>query len=340
MFREIGSEFWDVPITDYTNELFPESTQWFISGRSALKSIIHELGGCKTVAMPSWCCESMIKPFVEAGKEVHFYPVYMQDGLCQNIGFECDVLVVMDYFGYTNSQVDLRSYNGVIIRDLTHSVFSHEYNDADYYFGSLRKWCGLWTGGFAWSNNNRKLVSTLSENRKYRDTRKDAMALKKKYISNQSKATSSNTQSKKYLKLFSDAESLLDGIGIEVADERDIELIPLLDIEYIKKRRRENARILMDAFRDWLVFPELKVSECPLFVPVVIPNGKRDELRKELIIQGIYCPIHWPVSSYHIINDVEKKIYNNELSLVCDQRYTIKEMNYMIACIKHCYNQL
>ena len=69
---EIGSEFWDVPIVEKQNSLFPEFTQWYLSGRSALQAIIKELKDCHIVAMPSWCCDSMIKPFVDVGIKVHF----------------------------------------------------------------------------------------------------------------------------------------------------------------------------------------------------------------------------------------------------------------------------
>ena len=71
--REIGSEFWDVPTVNKDNCIFPESTQWFLSGRSALQSISKEIKHCHTVAIPSWCCDSMIKPFMDAGMEVHNY---------------------------------------------------------------------------------------------------------------------------------------------------------------------------------------------------------------------------------------------------------------------------
>ena len=70
--KEIGSEFWDVPVTEIENNIFPKSTQWFLSGRSALQAIINDIKECHTVAMPSWCCDSMVKPFVDAGYTVRF----------------------------------------------------------------------------------------------------------------------------------------------------------------------------------------------------------------------------------------------------------------------------
>ncbi len=180
--REIGSEFWDVPTADCRNHLFPDTAQWYLSGRGALKAILKDLEGCHTAAVPSWCCDSMIRPFLEAGMEVRFYPVYWERGLIQEPAFDCDVLLVMDYFGYTGPSFDRGGYKGIVIRDLTHSLFSAAYSDADYFFGSLRKWCGIWTGGFAWSADGRKLVPGTAGDHSYTALRERAMTLKNAYL--------------------------------------------------------------------------------------------------------------------------------------------------------------
>ena len=166
---EIGSEFWDAPICDCKNDLFPISTQWYISGRSALNAIVSEIvhKGCRNIAMPSWCCESMFIPFVNAGIEVFFYPVYFKDGLVQKYNFMCDALFLMDYFGYSSTPPDLSGYKGIVIRDVTHSLFSKRYSDADYYFGSLRKWCGVWTGGYAWVKDGHSLNIEKTDDNRY-----------------------------------------------------------------------------------------------------------------------------------------------------------------------------
>ena len=132
MKHEIGSEFWDAPTIDKQNNLFPESVQWYLSGRSALQAIIKEIGETRSVSLPSWCCDSIVKPFVDAGMDVHFYPVVFENGVKQQISLETDVLFLMDYFGYTGDQPDLESYKGIVIRDVTHSIFSTSYTDADY----------------------------------------------------------------------------------------------------------------------------------------------------------------------------------------------------------------
>ena len=325
--REIGSEFWDVPTGKIKKQLFPDSVEWYLSGRSALQAIIKDLGRVKSVALPSWCCDSMIKPFVNAGMEVHFYPVYMCNHLIQEISFECDVLLLMDYFGYTSSQPYLNGYEGTVIRDVTHSFFSSQYYDADYYFGSLRKWCGIWTGGYAWTRDGHRLLEGTIENSNYIALRKNAMQSKSDYIDGLKK-------DKDHLKTFYDAEKILESVGISAAAERDVLLAQKIDIEKIKIKRRANAEVLRSAFKDMLVFTEMSSDDCPMFVPLLVPNGMRDHLKRFLIEQDIYCPVHWPVSNYHILDDRTKKIYENELSLICDQRYSEEDMEQIVKKIK------
>ena len=89
----------------------------------------------------------------------------------------------------------------------------------------------------------------------------------------------------------------------------------------------------MKAFPDLLIFPEMKSADCPFFVPIIVPDGKRNELRRFLINKDIYCPVHWPVSQLHKLGEKEQFLYDNELSLVCDQRYSEYDMNRMVDLI-------
>ncbi len=329
---EIGSEFWDVPTLEKKNHLFLESAQWFLSGRSALRAIINDIVNCHTVAMPSWCCDSMIEPFIEAGMEIHFYPVYWQYRLVQEIKLDCDILFLMDYFGYTVQEMDLSGFKGIVIRDMTHSLFSKSYSDADYYFGSLRKWCGVWTGGYAWTTDGHRLVFEHLNNSSYVSLREKAMRQKTEYMYGE-------RTDKGFLKIFEEAEESLKNVSSSPAADRDIRLAGKLDVKYIITKRKKNAKILRETFPEWLIFPNMKEYDCPMFVPVLVPDGKRNDLRRFLIENRIYCPIHWPVSDYHRLNKQTAAIYHNELSLVCDQRYTVDDMNRMVETIKEFWKE-
>lgn len=340
MIDEIGSEFWNVPITNRCTSIWPEHIQWYLSGRSALQAIIDDIKNIQSIAMPSWCCHTMLKPFVDRKIKVCFYPVYYEDGrLIQEPIHSCDALFLLDYFGYTADAPDLSHYKGITIRDITHSVFSVSYSDADYYFGSLRKWCGVRTGGYAWTGDGHLLPEGDSDDGGYALLREKAMQMKDFYINRYVNHNGEQAAGKKYLEIFEEAENLLDHCGITSAERRDIELAERLDLDFIRSQRRINARILMDAFPEMLIFKELREKDCPLFVPILVPGGRRDEIRRYLTGKDIYCPAHWPLSENHRLDCREKKLYEQELSLVCDQRYTEKNMQRMIEAIKEFWRE-
>lgn len=325
MIKEIGSEFWSVPYCEKENDLFPENTKWFLAGRSAIRYIINDIRAKRefnSVALPDWCCESIIQPFLDADIDVKFYSVYIDEKgrFCQDftIAQSCDALYLMDFFGYS-TPTPVSDFPFVCIRDATHSLFATSYK-ADYTFGSLRKWAGFYTGGYAWANKGWNTDTPLEPvDEDYYFMRRSAMLAKENYLL--------NGGSKDYLKTFAEAEDYLDNIkSIPAAAQRDIKMAKHLDVEFIKKRRRENAEILLERFEDKAIF-KLHDDDCPLFVPILIKDGSRDLLRKYLINNNIFLPVHWPNG------DLDGK----ELSLVCDQRYDKEEMLRICEAIKEFY---
>lgn len=329
---EIGSEFWKVDNSTKKNRLFPSDTKWFLSGQNALNFIIDDIKSkhdVSSVALPSWCCDSMIIPFIINDFDISFYDIELKNGnLVQKIDKECDVILAMDYFGYESSY-NLSNYNGIVIRDLTHSIFIKEYKDATYYFGSLRKWTGVYTGGYAWSNEKwTDEIPVREVDRKYVSLRCQAMKQKRDYIEGL-------TKSKGYLEKYEEAEDVLDECnlkGVYNAERADILAAQTLDIDKIKKKRRENAKELLKSISDIALFPEISDNDCPLFVPIIIKC--RDELKKTLIGKGVYCPVHWPISKHHILTNRTREIYEKELSIVCDQRYSTEDMKKISCLIK------
>lgn len=331
MKREFGSEFWDVPIKEYNESFFSENVQWFISGRIALHYIIKDIlikKKINRVALPSWCCDSMIQPFLYYNIEVVFYSITLnkENGIVQSIQdvSNCDAILVMDYFGYNN--LPSFQFDGIVIYDATHSIFTNYIKDADYTFGSLRKWTGFYTGGFAYSKEGFQAELLLKKESVFEKLRREAMSLKSKYIRD-------GRGDKTYRDLFNEAENFLDSISLEgqmySATERDIEKARHLDVSYIKKQRVKNAKVIHKKLCKYTIFKELKESDCPLFIPIILPNSTRDELKKYLISKKIYCPIHWPISELHVLDEETKKIYDSELSIICDQRYNELEMKEM-----------
>lgn len=325
MRKDIGGEFWEVEIGE-ENNLFSDKTVWFASGRAALKAVIKDIKAknrVETVALPSWCCDSMIIPFVDEGIKVSFYPVYFEDGqLKQEINEDPDIIFVMDYFGFT-SDINMESSDKIVIRDVTQSIFSKKYEDADYYFGSLRKWSGFYTGGFALKKDPWNIQLDFPEvDSYYLYLRKKAMREKATYILE-------NKDSRKFIDIFEEGEYYLNTVKeITAGTTEDKERTKHLDIDFIKTRRQENAKFLLQniEFDENIkpVFKEIKSEDAPLFFPILVKD--RETLRDRFIENGIYSPTHWGVSIYHSVTEKERYIYDNEMSLICDQRYSVEDM--------------
>ena len=76
------------------------------------------------------------------------------------------------------------------------------------------------------------------------------------------------------------------------------------------------------------VCADLPEGDIPLFFPCDIPAQKdhRDKVRKYLIDNEVYCPVHWPVSPAHRLTGKTIEIYDRCLSVICDQRYSTADM--------------
>ncbi|MFK4998693.1 hypothetical protein ACI2OX_19455 [Bacillus sp. N9] len=172
MSREIGSEFWEVEINKQNKPILDIAHSYLLSGRTALDYLINDIKinkDLKRVYMPSYCCHSMIQPFIDNEVNVEFYDVTFEGGkYTYKIDFEtkCDVIFIMQYFGYYNESVSqiiskFKEMGKIIIEDATHSWFSdYPYNrKSDYVFASIRKWTGLPGGAIAIKRKGHLLLS-------------------------------------------------------------------------------------------------------------------------------------------------------------------------------------
>lgn len=351
MNMEIGSEFWTVEINVDKSITINDNHKYLLSGRTALDFIIKDIKRnqiFRTVYLPNYCCHSMIQPFLDNEILVEFYDISFKKGVYSyDVNFNCefDVLLIMDYFGFRNNSTDhiineSANRGKIIIEDATHSFFGKfPYNKkSDYVLSSIRKWTGLESGALAIKRNSDfNYPSSTLTNDNYINLRKTAALLKKNYIE---KSIGSKNE---FLKLFSIAEKLLeeDYVGY-VAPDSNIKKIAHLDIDEIIGKRKQNAKLLVSELKkikQLETMREISDTDTPLFVPIIIADEKRNQLRKWLIDNNVYCPVHWPISDVHP-KKFDDSLYKNSLSLVCDQRYGIQEMQKVIKLIKEFYEVL
>lgn len=343
-YKEFGSEFWlqDIPT---------ECETFALSGRTAIDLIIQDMmaagKSCKSVYMPAWCCDSMLQPFLDRGVVIRFYDVSLSDkGLAFLVDetSDTDILYVSNYFGYNstlgaNVIEQFKQRGCTIIYDRTHSLFREEKNLiglADYTFASIRKWLGVPCGAVL-SKKDEHLVLPEIIDCPYLYNKVEAMTLKAAYMEHPKEDLKPM-----FLELYGKfGHQLAEDYRNYKMDELSLNIWRYADKQALVKGRCANATLLQVCLKE---IPQIRQlftfvkGDCPLFVPVLLNSKEeRDALRKHLTTHAVYCPVHWPKPTL-IPDDMEaNELYSRELSLLCDQRYGLDDMQYIVNTIKEFY---
>lgn len=348
MISEIGSEFWNADISENKTLLINSTYEYFLSGRTAIDFIVNDIkmkNKVKSVYMPSYCCHTMIQPFLDNNITVKFYNVNFENGKYNyemNYENQCDIILIMKYFGYDNEDVDkyiceFSKLGKIIIEDSTHSwLMDNPYNKvSDYVICSFRKWMGIPAGAIAIKSSDKFTYKNINkENHNYLRLRNKAANLKKRYVEE------GIGEKQIFLDLFNEAEELLEIDYKNYGVPQDIKKkLDRLEFNKIKELRKKNAKLLYEGLNqiEEIKLLQLNDKDVPLFVPIVVSEGNREKLRHYLIKNKVYSPIHWQLSMCHKIENTE--LYENGLSLICDQRYNKKDMERIIKLIKDFYGK-
>lgn len=317
MIKEIGSEYQKMPFERGSGLLFPRHGSLVFSGRTAIEAVLKKWPEARSALLPSYCCDSMIVPFRDVGIDIKFYNVNWNDGFKIDIREGEDVLLWCNYFGYRN---DMPDYDGKIIEDITHSMFSEkQYHErSDYLVSSIRKWEPIKCGGYCSVD-----VNGDEPAEEFIKLKTAAMELKAEYLEDLDKLK--KTQ---FLSMFGESNQWLGEYysGLMI-DPWSRDFLQHVDMEKQRKKRRSNANILYKGLKGKVqfMFPE-EDMDCPLFVPILLSN--RDKVRRKLIEKEIYCPVHWPKPEGCVSN-----LYDLELSLICDQRYGLQDMERIVSVL-------
>ena len=354
--REIGSEYWDgctlTTDREYTMRPKPLYLDFQVietlSGRTSLEHIVEIClaEGMSSAYLPSYCCHTMIEPFHRHGMSVRFYDVVPTNiGLHRDLdlGTECDIILLLDYFGFVDSEtveiaMALKERGKTVIYDATHMLYSNaNLYPYDYVFGSYRKWldinCGFLAKKTEFSGGS--VTQHGSEDSRFVTIRSELIHLKQQYMHG------GNVCKEQFLLKINEAETALEqSYHHMLPDKRSMEVLRTADAQFIKQKRLDNGTILVDGIRTLgddrakLLFPGIRIEGIPLFIPILVEHGLRNKLRKYLLDNAIYCPVHWPMSDEHPKDSKSQQLFDSELSLVCDQRYDGQNMKRIVETIK------
>lgn len=336
MKLEIGSEFHQMPFETGKGFMYPQAQDSVLcfSGRVALATILKNLTGIRKAMLPSYCCESMVEPFLRAGIETVFYQVNYKEGLQvqMDIPSDVDVLLWCNYFGFSVPMPDVTDFinrGGIIIEDITHSLFSKQvcHSCSHYLVASLRKWEPIYCGGYGASmQTNLKHKPMQTPDKRFLTLKSKAMELKTQYL-----VDLKEDKKNQFLQLFKESSqwfNITDSMSFGI-DAYSQKFLACVDMARQHEIRRRNAKVLYHGLKNRIhfLFPQ-EDMDCPLFVPIFCPTDL-EKIVTQLKANKIYCPSHWPHPSVNCASN----LYNHELSLVCDQRYTVEDMERIVDVI-------
>ena len=306
-----------------------------------------QLPQIKRVLLPIYTCSSVINPIESLGIGCRFYPVNRRmevdvDKLMNMIAqHHPDSVYFQSYYGFdTLASVrpyykELQEKGIVVVEDITHSWLS-DFNttDADYSVVSLRKWLELPDGGALLSSKHEIHNGCKNEESK-RIVEEFIMASegKERYFQTRDPADKQD-----FRQHYVNAKDLLQQDDAPYALSMVSQsVLAQTDFAHIVKRRRENAaylhhHLLCKGVDACISFVDTLAT--PLYYPIYVKED-RGKLQKELAAHDIYCPVHWPIpKQVKMLMDIDGEyIYDHVLSLICDQRYDVEDMAYIVDII-------
>ena len=361
MLSEIGSNFWMSPNDGRSSRTLGTPCSifgykgsdyaWLSTGRSATRLVLQTIEernpDVKKVALiPPFTCYTVIDPFIDFGYEIHTLPLSLDlkttpEEILQKVEQTgTGVLLVHRYYGFDtlpgfNDIVEtLRNKGVVVIEDCTQCLYSDcPVSDADYFVGSIRKWCGVPDGGFAICRDGRFEQKPIYSDEKMVEAKRIASELKYQFLF-EGKGDKLTFKAK-----YREAEELLDNQkGYYSIGELSARIQAELDVDELKHKRRENYAVLLKGFQNVaglsILFKDLPDLITPLYFPILVDN--RVQWQNLLADNDIYAPVVWPKADHcPDIDDNSQTIYDKILCVPIDQRYGTDDMERIVEVINN-----
>lgn len=355
MLSEIGSNFWICPNDGKAGKPLGSPCQfgyqgsdyvWMSTGRSATKLVLQTIEGrdpqCHKVALlPPFTCHTVYEPFMDFGYEIHTLPMNLDlsidatDLACCIEEYGASVVLVHRYFGFDTMPgfdyvVESWQRKGVVfIEDCTQCLYSgFPISNVDYVVASIRKWCSAPDGGFAICKHGRFSFKPRVSDERMVESKRIASEMKYLYL------FEGKGDKPTYKAKYREAESILDNQeSFYAIGNLSAAIQAELDVESLKKKRRENFLVLLEGLRNTagikVVFDELPKGVTPLYCPILADN--RSQLQDRLANNDIYAPVVWPkADNCPIVGDNAETVYEKILCIPIDQRYGIEDMQRIV----------
>ena len=307
----------------------------YSTGRSALYYILRNIKAQYNIhklLLPDYLCSSIVTAAEKAEMQVRFYELNEQLEIDKRkfteIYDNSYAILLINYFGIqdiSDQIAFIHSINkeAIIVEDDVQAYyeFTKELNGVNYKFTSLRKTFACPDGGLVKTYNNMSIINSDNKFHQYKLAGSILKSLRKPdYFDDDI-----------YLQLFSRGESLINDEIKNGSSWLTGAIMTNINIDRVSEIRKKNTLYMISGLKSLGIKPILPISETktPLFLPIYIQD--RDKIRKYLFKHNVFCPIHWPTDEMNVKKGKEMEAH--ELSLIIDQRYKTKDMEFILNLI-------
>lgn len=296
----------------------------FNSAKAGIDYLIKRIGK-KKIFIPYYYCLSTTDAIKRTGIEVSFYhinenmePEHIEDGADS-------IILIVDYFGVCKEMINAFSSTikkADLIIDRAHNFFEEPIRgDNIHNLYSAKKFFGVPDGAYVVSNIVIPDVEALSDSYEYADylllTYENGTNVAYGKKKNADKQIGSNYDAMSKL-----AKGLLENV----------------DYKRVRRQRKDNYRILLEAFKDInnLSLPDEAV---PYQFPLLL-KGKGRDIKKQLIENRIFVSTLWSGDELQKNgNEFEISMMEDCVFLPMDQRYNEEDMDYIISVVRNIVNE-
>lgn len=312
--REMGGY---IEFEHFNNGMLHENGIKLNSARNCLAYLIKKKN-IRSIVLPYFLCDSVYTTCCRYNVRVKKYHIDDNFLPCNLQLAEDDWVYIVNYYGQlTDDQLhDLKKAYKHIVIDNVQAYFEAPLDGVDTLY-SCRKFFGVADGGILFSDIDIEENISYAESYEHMEFllgrfERTANEFYNGYIENNQRHE--NTPILRMSKL---TENILHGV----------------DYGQIRHQRTENFGYLWDRLSKHNLLKVRKI-EGGFAYPLCINSGA--VLRKKMIENKIYIPILWPNVLHEVKEDCfERFLAENILPLPCDQRYSIKDMEWMCTVIEN-----
>ena len=360
MLSEIGSNFWIKPEELKLNQGLTTPAQfgcngsdyvWMSTGRSATAFVLDTIESRnpnvrKVAVIPPFTCHTVIEPFLAKGYEVYTFHTgkdllaKASDVMKEVREHNAEVVLFHRFFGVNTIPdiesilPELKDLGVVTIEDCTQNLYStYMKSSADYYVGSIRKWCGVPDGGFAVCKEGMFEGKPVEKDVKLEASKEEASILKYEFL------FEGKGDKQVFLSKYREAEDILDTqVKFYAISDLSAAIQTHLDVEELKEKRRKNFEIIAEGLVGIkgvsVIFKKLADNEVPLYCPILCET--RSDVQPLLVKNSIFAPVVWPKADCCPKVDTDADyLYYHILCIPIDQRYDADDMVRVVDVLKN-----